>query len=107
MCQKQTFPFAAGPIAKKTIKASTSDILGMTSLLRTLRPASARPLTAYVAAKHGMLGLTQVTALKAAITCNAICPGFVYASLVDAQIEARRKPRGIRASNIGEVLLAR
>ena len=54
-----------------------------------------------------MLGLTQVTALKAAITCNAICPGYVYASLVDAQIEARRKPRGIRASNIGEVLLAR
>ncbi len=60
-----------------------------------------------MAAKHGMLGLTQVTALKAAITCNAICPGYVYASLVDAQIEARRKPRGIRASNIGEVLLAR
>ena len=54
-----------------------------------------------------MLGLTQVTALKAAITCNAICPGYVYASLVEAQIEARRKPGGIRASNIGEVLLVR
>ena len=60
-----------------------------------------------MAAKHGMLGLTQVTALKAAITCNAICSGYVYASLVEAQIEARRKPRGIRASNIGEVLLVR
>jgi len=51
-----------------------------------------------------------VTALETAdagITCSAICPGYVYASLVEAQIEARRKPRGIRASNIGEVLLVR
>ena len=76
-----------------------SDILGMTSLLRKLRPGVSLPFeSAYVAAKHGMLGLTQVTALKAAITCNAICPGYVYASLVEAQIEARRKPRAFRAS---------
>jgi 3-hydroxybutyrate dehydrogenase len=45
-----------------------------------------------------MLGLAQVTALKAAITCNAICPGYVYASLVEAQIEARRSPRASPAS---------
>ena len=54
-----------------------------------------------------MLGLPRVTGLKAAITWNAICPGYVHASLVEAQIEARRKPGGIRASNIGEVLLVR
>src|SRR5262245_65806546 len=39
--------------------------------------------SAYVAAKHGILGLTKVTALETAeygITCNAICPGYVYRS---------------------------
>src|SRR6478672_6340311 len=43
--------------------------------------------SAYVAAKHGMLGLTKVTALEVAeqgITCNAICPGYVYTPLVEA-----------------------
>ena len=65
-CQRQTFSFAAGPIAKKIIKASMSDILGMTSLPRTLRPGRSSPFeSAYMAAKHGMLGLTQVTPLKA------------------------------------------
>jgi NAD(P)-dependent dehydrogenase (short-subunit alcohol dehydrogenase family) len=79
-----------------------SDILGMTYLLRTLRPGLSSPFEwAYVAAKNGMLGLTQVTALETAdagITCSAICPGYVYASLVEAQIEARRSPRASRAS---------
>ena len=45
--------------------------------------------SAYVAAKHGMVGLTKVTALETAeqgITCNAICPGYVYTPLVEAQI---------------------
>jgi len=43
--------------------------------------------SAYVAAKHGILGLTKVTALETAesgITCNAICPGYVYTPLVEA-----------------------
>jgi NAD(P)-dependent dehydrogenase (short-subunit alcohol dehydrogenase family) len=50
--------------------------------------------SAYVAAKHGMLGLTKVTALETAemsITCNAICPGYVYTPLVEAQIEGQAK----------------
>ena len=49
---------------------------------------------AYVAAKHGLLGLTKVTALETAeegITCNAICPGYVYTPLVEAQIEGQAK----------------
>ena len=83
-----------------------SDILGMTSLLRDTL-ASARPLSRPTCCKAWYAGLTQVTGLKAAITWNAICPGYVHASLVEAQIEARRKPGGIRASNIGEVLLVR
>lgn len=47
---------------------------------------------AYVAAKHGLVGLTKVVALETAgsgITCNAICPGWVRTPLVEAQIEAR------------------
>ena len=47
---------------------------------------------AYVAAKHGIIGLTKVVALENAprgITCNAICPGFVLTPLVQAQIDAR------------------
>lgn len=53
----------------------------------------ASPLkSAYVAAKHGLVGLTKVTALETAetgITCNAICPGWVKTPLVVKQIEAR------------------
>ncbi len=52
---------------------------------------------AYVAAKHGIIGLTKVVALENAespITCNAICPGWVLTPLVQAQIEARAKTEG-------------
>ena len=56
--------------------------------------------SAYVAAKHGIVGLTKVVALEAAetnVTCNAICPGYVYTPLVEKQItqqaEAHKIPR--------------
>ncbi|SDG69347.1 3-hydroxybutyrate dehydrogenase [Roseospirillum parvum] len=52
---------------------------------------------AYVAAKHGIVGLTKVVALETAeqhITVNAICPGWVRTPLVEAQIEARAKQSG-------------
>jgi 3-hydroxybutyrate dehydrogenase len=45
---------------------------------------------AYVAAKHGVLGLTKVVALETAatrVTCNAICPGWVLTPLVEQQVE--------------------
>ena len=65
---------------------------------------------AYVAAKHGLLGLTKVTALETAedgITCNAICPGYVYTPLVETQIEGQAKTHGIpRDQVIRDVLLA-
>ena len=65
--------------------------------------------SAYVAAKHGMVGLTKVTAIEAAedgITCNAICPGYVWTPLVEAQIEDQAKSHGIpRESVIRDVLL--
>lgn len=65
---------------------------------------------AYVAAKHGILGLTKVTALETAeqgITCNAICPGYVYTPLVEAQIDGQAKAHGIsRDQVIHDILLA-
>jgi 3-hydroxybutyrate dehydrogenase len=65
---------------------------------------------AYVAAKHGMIGLTKVAALEVAeqgITCNAICPGYVYTPLVEAQIEDQAKAHGIsRDQVVRDVLLA-
>lgn len=53
---------------------------------------------AYVASKHGIVGLTKVAALENAakgITCNAICPGWVLTPLVQAQIEQRAADQGI------------
>lgn len=53
--------------------------------------------SAYVAAKHGIVGLTKVTALETAqepITCNAINPGWVRTELVERQIEAKAKELG-------------
>ncbi len=65
---------------------------------------------AYVAAKHGIVGLTKVAALETAeqgITCNAICPGYVYTPLVEAQIDGQAKAHGIsREHVIHDVLLA-
>jgi 3-hydroxybutyrate dehydrogenase len=53
--------------------------------------------SAYVAAKHGIVGLTKVTALEtggSGITCNAICPGWVLTPLVKKQIEDRAAASG-------------
>jgi 3-hydroxybutyrate dehydrogenase len=65
---------------------------------------------AYVSAKHGIVGLTKTVALEGAeagITCNAICPGYVWTPLVEGQIEATAKARGIsREEVIRDVLLA-
>ena len=65
---------------------------------------------AYVAAKHGIVGLTKVAALETAeqgSTCNAICPGYVYTPLVEAQIEGQAKAHAIsREKVIHDVLLA-
>lgn len=65
---------------------------------------------AYVAAKHGIVGLTKVTAMEGAeagVTCNAICPGYVWTPLVEKQIEDQAKAHGISRENvIRDVLLA-
>ena len=64
---------------------------------------------AYVAAKHGILGMTKVVALETArtsITCNAICPGWVLTPLVQKQIDARAQQAGITAEAAKIALLS-
>jgi 3-hydroxybutyrate dehydrogenase len=84
---------------------------------RVVNIASAHGLTAspyksaYVAAKHGVVGLTKTTALETAqeaITANAICPGYVLTPLVEAQIPDTMKKYGMgREEVIREVILER
>ncbi len=84
---------------------------------RVVNIASAHGLTAspyksaYVAAKHGIVGLSKTTALETAqeaITCNAICPGYVLTPLVEAQIPDTMKKYGMgRDEVIKTVMLER
>lgn len=66
--------------------------------------------SAYVAAKHGLLGFTKAIALEAAqhnITVNAICPGYVWTKLVEGQVKDTAKARGMSEEDvIKNVLLA-
>ncbi len=83
---------------------------------RVVNTASAHGLiaspfkSAYVAAKHGIVGLTKVVALEGAehgVTANAICPGYVWTPLVQKQIPDTAKARGISEDEvIREVMLA-
>jgi 3-hydroxybutyrate dehydrogenase len=84
---------------------------------RIVNIASAHGLTAspyksaYIAAKHGIVGLSKTTALEVAgqgITCNAICPGYVLTPLVEAQIPDQMKAHNMdRETVVREVMLAR
>src|SRR5207249_12307411 len=65
--------------------------------------------SAYVAAKHGLIGLTKVTALETAttgITCNAVCPGWVLTPLVLRQIDDLAEREGLSVTDAKGALLA-
>lgn len=64
---------------------------------------------AYVAAKHGIVGLTKMIALETAgrgVTCNAICPGWVQTPLVRKQIEDRAREEGVGVEAVKTELLS-
>ena len=65
--------------------------------------------SAYVAAKHGLVGFTKAVALETAstgVTVNAICPGFVWTAIVQAQVEARAAKEGVDVEEAKRRLLA-
>ncbi|QJQ05413.1 3-hydroxybutyrate dehydrogenase [Undibacterium piscinae] len=65
--------------------------------------------SAYVAAKHGLIGFTKTTALETAqtgVTCNAICPGWVLTPLVQKQVDARAERDGVSNDVAKKLLLA-
>lgn len=64
--------------------------------------------SAYVSAKHGLLGLTRVTALEGAehgVTCNAVCPSYVRTPLVEKQIADQARIHGIPESDVVEKIM--
>jgi 3-hydroxybutyrate dehydrogenase len=64
--------------------------------------------SAYVAAKHGLVGLTKCVALETAeygVTCNAICPGYVHTPLVDKQLAEQAKARGISEAEVKQKVI--
>jgi 3-hydroxybutyrate dehydrogenase len=72
-------------------------------------PVASPDKVAYVAAKHGIVGLTKVAAIEAAntgITVNAICPGWVLTPLVEKQIVANAKASGVSVEQAKHELLA-
>ena len=95
---------AAVPIMKEQGRGRIVNIASAHALIASPYKA------AYVAAKHGIMGLTKTVALEVAthgITCNAICPGFVKTPLVEAQITDQAKARGITEEAVmKDVILA-
>ncbi|MFN4287244.1 MAG: 3-hydroxybutyrate dehydrogenase [Brevundimonas sp.] len=64
--------------------------------------------SAYVAAKHGVIGLTKTVALEVAqhnITCNAICPGYVMTPIVENQIADQARTHGISKDRVVEEIM--
>jgi 3-hydroxybutyrate dehydrogenase len=93
-----------------------STIAGMASKKwgRIINIASAHGLvaspfkSAYVAAKHGIVGLTKTVALEHArdgVTCNAICPGYVLTPLVQAQLGDQARARGISEQEVIDTVI--
>jgi 3-hydroxybutyrate dehydrogenase len=95
---------AAVPIMRRQVRGRIVNIASAHALV-------ASPFkSAYVAAKHGVLGLTRAVALEVAqagITCNAICPGYVKTALVERQIADQAKARGMSEEAVmSDVILA-
>jgi 3-hydroxybutyrate dehydrogenase len=87
------------------LKANWGRIINLASVHGLVASAEK---SAYVAAKHGIVGLTKVTALENAttsVTCNAICPGWVLTPLVQKQVDAKAAALGVSNDEAKKQLL--
>jgi len=94
---------AALPYMKKQGRGRIVNIASAHGLVASVQKS------AYVAAKHGVVGLTKVTALETAgtgVTANAICPGWVRTALVEKQITAIAREKGLDQEAAARELLA-
>jgi 3-hydroxybutyrate dehydrogenase len=94
LCTKYALPYM--------IKQKGGRVINMSSIHGLV---GAPYKSAYVSAKHGMMGLTKVTALEMlenGITANAICPTFVRTPLVDKQVDDQAKAHGIPREEVLE-----
>jgi 3-hydroxybutyrate dehydrogenase len=92
----------AVPLMKKNNWGRIINIVSVHGLVASVNKS------AYVAAKHGMIGLTKTVALELAqtgITCNAICPGWVLTPLVEQQVTAKAEQQHISAEQAKSQLL--
>lgn len=65
--------------------------------------------SAYVAAKHGIVGLSKVVALENAqtgVTCNTICPGFVLTPLIQKQIDIKSQQHKVSNEEAKKILVS-
>jgi 3-hydroxybutyrate dehydrogenase len=98
--------FGARAQIPRLVERGGGTIVNIASILGQVTFAGA---PAYVAAKHGIVGLTKTVALETArtgITCNAICPGWVLTPLVQKQIDARAAADGSSANEAKVALLS-
>ena len=94
-------------VIRLMVKQRTGKIINISSV-HGLRASEYK--TAYVAAKHGVIGMTKVMALEGAnhnITCNAICPGYVKTPLVEGQIKDQAKAHDMSEEEVVEKVMLR
>ncbi len=90
------------PIMRRQKSGRIINVISVHGLVASIDKA------AYVAAKHGLAGLTKVVALETArenITCNGICPGWVVTPLVQKQIDERSKRKNLSPQTAKEEML--
>jgi 3-hydroxybutyrate dehydrogenase len=101
-----TAPFLLTQAALPSMYASGWGRIVNIGSVHSLRASAYK--SAYVAAKHGLLGLTRVTALEGAehgVTCNCICPSYVRTALVEKQIADQARVHGIPESEVVEKIM--
>lgn len=101
-----TAAFVASKAVWKAMKKNSFGRIINISSVHGLRASEYK--SAYVSAKHGIIGLTKVLGLEGAgfnITCNAICPGYVKTPLVEGQIKDQSKAHGLSEEEVVEKVM--